>query len=275
MSTVRKAVIPVAGLAVRMRPVSAVLPKAMLPLVEAAGRIRTVLHWILAEVGAAGIDSAVVVASPGQRRMIETYLAAVEGDDRAALPEVRYIPQPGPGGFGDAVARASEFTGEEPFMVLLGDAVYTSAADAPGCAAQVLGAFEARSPAAMIGVQVVAADQLPHVGVCAGQPLGQRVFRCTEFIEKPDADTAAGRLVTPGLPPGRYLAHAGLYVFTSEIYSCLAEVQAGDALELADAQSLLLGRRADEYLLCRIDGRSWDVGTPRGYAAAQAALGPK
>ena len=42
--------------------------------------------------------------------------------------------------------------------------------------------------------------------------------------------------------------------------------------ELTEAQQALLARRGGEYFLCAVDGQTLDVGTPAGYAVAQAAM---
>ena len=45
---IRKALIPIAGKATRLMPVTSAVPKAMLPLVDSADQIRSVLHLIRA-----------------------------------------------------------------------------------------------------------------------------------------------------------------------------------------------------------------------------------
>ena len=124
--------------------------------------------------------------------------------------------------------------------------------------------------------QRVGEDQLSLVGVAAGEPLGDGIYRCTAFVEKPDSATAARELRTPGLPEGEYLAHCGSFVFAPEIFACLSELASstkpGAELELADAQSLLLGRTGGDYLLCESPVRVYDVGTPEGYAEAFQAF---
>jgi UTP--glucose-1-phosphate uridylyltransferase len=282
---VDKALVPIAGLGTRLRPVSSVVPKAMFPLVDAKGRLRAVIHVILAEVAAAGVDEVGVIVSPGQRESMEAYLAAARAAADAAgepaeLPgRIEYILQPEPEGFGEAVLRGGEFVGAgaEGFLLMLGDHVYLPDAGAPPCAGQVAAAFAERRPAAMVGMQPAPAGELPRVGAAGGEPIGERLYRCTDFVEKPDLATARARLATPGLPEDTFLAHCGIYTFTPEIFDCLAELAAGDRgegqeVQLADAQAMLLGRHREDYLLWRIAGRAMDTGTPAGYAAAQVAM---
>ena len=273
-----KAVIPLGGRGSRMRPAANVVPKGLFPLPGADGSVRAVFHEILLEAASAGVASAAAVVSPDRAELFEQYLACLSPRDRAALPEVQWIVQPTPAGLGDALARAEAFTGEEPFLLMLGDHIHAAPPGRASCAAQVLAAFAAHNPAAMIGVHEIGLGDLPRMGVCRGEPfprLPQGVYRCTAFIEKPDAATAGRDLITPGLPPARFLAHAGLYAFTPEIYRHLSSVRpAGGEWELAAAQSSLLAARPSEYLLVRVDGTVHDVGHPAGYRAACQALRP-
>jgi len=278
---IRRALIPIAGLGRRMQPVSSAFCKAMLPLVDGAGRIRPVLHYILAEASAAGIEEAGLIVSPRDMEMVGRYLSAIKDDPDKWPPAVprriELIRQDQPAGFGDAVARGEQFLAGESFMLLLGDYVYLAKPGQNSCAAQVADALENRRAAAMIGVQAVGPEQLDRVGVVQGRPIDGRLYRCTGFIEKPAPAAANERLVTPGLGRGRFLAHCGIYIFAPEIFQCIAavadEVRAeGREIQLADAQSLLLRRRRQDYYLFHVVGRCFDVGTPPGYAAAFAAF---
>ncbi|HAU39303.1 MAG TPA: hypothetical protein DCX07_16535, partial [Phycisphaerales bacterium] len=165
----------------------------------------------------------------------------------------------------------------EPLLVVLGDHIRLPASPEKTCAAQVVEAFVRHGGAAMVGMQVVGEGELRLVGAAAGEPVGPRVYRCTRLIEKPDAETARRRLITPGLSQGTYLAHAGLYAFTSEIFDCLESLAAegrgaGGELQLSDAQSMLLARHPRDYYLLHVAGRVLDVGTADGYASAVAEL---
>jgi len=268
---IRKAVMPIAGLAKRMRPYSAVVPKAMLPLVR-RDILRPVMNWILADVKSAGIDEVGIVASPDQIYMIEHYWKAVMEAGDEDLPEIHILVQDRPAGFGDAVLQAAEYVGSESFALLLGDHVYVSF-DAQPCITQVVQAYEDHSGMAMVGVQAVSDAELCRVGTTAGYPIADRVYRCRAFVEKPSIDIARDQLRTIGLAEGQYLAHCGIYVFQPIIFDCLREMAStrptDSELELTGAQSLLLERFGDSYFLFHISGRALDVGSPEGYAKAQ------
>lgn len=275
LPAIRKALIPVAGRGTRMGPLAQVVPKAMFPLVDAAGRVRPVVHWICAEAAGAGIHQVALIVSPGHLETIRGYFSVVAGQASDLPREIVYIPAE-PLGFGYAVLQGEAFIGGEPFVVFLGDHVHQAEANSPPCAAQVVAAFESRPGSAMIGMQVVGPEDLPRVGVAAGEPLDRHVYRCTALMEKPDLAAALTHLITPGLGPDRFLAHGGIYVFSPQIFDCLRAVQAryptGTDLPLADAQVELLARRRQDYYLVEIAGRVFDTGTPLGYATAQAAF---
>ena len=273
---VRRALIPVAGLGTRLRPMSSVVPKAMFPLVSGAGRIRPIVHYICAEALAAGIEEIALIVTPGQEQTFRQYIAAARQAGDADVPtRVEYIPAE-PRGFGYAIARGADFVGGQPFMIILGDHVHLADPGREPCGAQVIQAFTEHGGAAMIGMHTVGPEALGLVGVARGEPIRGNVFRCTHFVEKPDLAVARKLLRSPGLPEDQFLAHCGIYLFTSEIFQCLADLAAklpeGKELQLADAQSLLLKRRPNDYYLVRIAGRALDTGTPETYAAALEAM---
>jgi len=279
------AVIPVAGLGTRLAPATRAVTKALFPLVCPDGSVRPVADLIAREAVSARCERICFVTSPGQAGPLRKYF-----EHEADLSErVSYVEDVEPLGFGYAVFSAREFAGDGPVMVFLGDHIHLSSPPAASPAAQVAEAFLAARPAAMVGVQLVDRSRLHLVGVCRGEPVEGRAearerssaprantYRCTEIAEKPDLALATERLVTPSLPPGTFLAHAGIYAFTAEIFDCLAPLVAarGENAEvgLTEAQQVLLARHDRDYLLRLVEGDTYDLGTPAGYLAGQKAL---
>jgi len=275
---ISKALIPIAGTGTRMAPVTHAMPKAMLPLPAGPSSMLPVLHWILAEVAAAGVGEAMLICSAGQVDIVQRYLEVASSAGLPKLPgKIHMELQTRPAGFGDAVATGKEFVGSEPFLLMLGDHVYIPAQGADPCASQVLQAFESNDAVATVGVQSVCTEQLAQVGVPKGQPLKDGLYKCEDFLEKPDKAAAERRLHTPGLSSGHFLGHCGIYVFDPEIFRCLTELATEAArnaceLQLADAQSLLLTEHPEQYFLREIKGRAYDTGTPAEYVKAVAAF---
>ncbi len=79
-STVRKAVIPVAGLGTRHFPASHAVKKELFPVVGPDGIARALFHYHLLELEAAGIEEICIIVQPGEEAMIRAYLQG-PGDD--------------------------------------------------------------------------------------------------------------------------------------------------------------------------------------------------
>ncbi len=133
---VKTALIPVAGKGTRLGPITSIVPKAMLPLVDSSDNVLTVLHIIIKQVLQAGIERLGIIISPWQQEMLQKYFYAVdeqEGEDLSNI--IEYIIQPSPSGFGDAVLRGADFVGQESFLLLLGDHIHIQDSGATSCTA--------------------------------------------------------------------------------------------------------------------------------------------
>lgn len=274
---IKKAVVPVAGKGTRLMPITSVVPKALLPLVVGDNIIQCILHLIIEQVVLGGIEEVGIVVSEGQVDLIRQYFKSVISSGFSKLPSnIEYIIQKTPAGFGDAVLQAADFIGDDSFVLLLGDHIHVADNNRSLYVHKIVKAFQNSDGVAMIGVQQVPASELSKVGVVGGERIKDNIYRCIDFIEKPDVQTARQQLKTDNLPEGKFLAHCGIYAFTAEIFDCLLHVSkiiegTGGEIELSDAQSLLLERYPDRYLLFEIAGRAYDIGTPAGYFDAQMA----
>lgn len=275
---IQKAIIPVAGRGTRMMPMTSVMPKAMFPLVDHRGNIYSALHIILKEVKSAGIEQVGIIVSPWQTEILKEYFTTVYQSNPEQLPEkIEYITQTTPDGFGDAVLQGKDFIGNEPFVLLLGDHLYIEDRNTQSCLAQVINAFNSMNPAAMIGVQMVSIEELSRVGAARGVQISHNIYRCTDFIEKPTPEIAREQLAMEEFPEDTFLAHCGIYVFSQGIFGCLSKIsvlaqQTGKEVELAKAQAMFLKEYPEEYLLYKISGQAYDIGTPLGYARTQIAF---
>ena len=71
MTAVRTAILPAAGLATRFLPVTKAVPKELLPLGN-----KPVIHWIVEEAVAAGVEEIVLVISPDKTAIREYFSPA-------------------------------------------------------------------------------------------------------------------------------------------------------------------------------------------------------
>jgi UTP--glucose-1-phosphate uridylyltransferase len=99
---IRKALIPVAGRATRLRPASYAVPKGLFPLVDLDRRVKPVVQLILEEAFASGVDEACLVTGPGEdqpyRRFFDALVQSGEPAWQDLAGRVRFALQPLPEG---------------------------------------------------------------------------------------------------------------------------------------------------------------------------------
>jgi UTP--glucose-1-phosphate uridylyltransferase len=262
--TVRKAVIPAAGLGTRFLPATKAIPKEMLPIVD----IPTI-QYVVEEAAASGIEHVVLVTGRGKETIVdhfdrapelEAFLGSKGKDELVAMVraiadrvEVIAIRQKEPRGLGHAVLAARPAVGDEPFAVLLGDDIFDAE---PPCTRQLIDVFEVRGRA-VIALLRVSEEQTAAYGVIRGSPLGGGLHEVSGTVEKP----------APGTAPST-LAIMGRYVLPPEIFPMIERTEPGTGgeIQLTDALDRL---RAEHGLLgYELEGRRYDAGDKLGYLQA-------
>lgn len=257
MTKVTKAVIPAAGLGTRMLPAAKAIPKELLPILD-----RPTIQYVMEEAALAGIRDVILVSSPA-KRSIEQHFARddaltnrLKSANKAKLLEsverlaerirVSAVDQLEQKGLGHAVAQARSKIFDEPFLCLLGDAVFTG--DSPS--QQLVEAYR-EFGTAVIGLEEVPLEKVSRYGVIGGTEVRKGVFKIDTLVEKPPPDKA----------PSRY-AIAARYVLTPAIFDCLDRVEPGalGEIQLTDALKLLLEREPIHGIELR--GERHDIGDP-------------
>jgi UTP--glucose-1-phosphate uridylyltransferase len=221
---------------------------------------------VLEEAAGAGVEEFGVVVCPGD----ENAYAEATGP---LCSRVRFIVQDAPRGYGHAVLCGRSFTGDDPFLHLVGDHLHVSQA-ANSCARQLLDIAAAEN-APVSAVQPTRESQLTAFGAVGGRLVGgdRPLYQIEAVIEKPTPTVAEQQLIVPGLRAGFYLCFFGMHVLDREIYELLEEQrrEAPDRLlGLSPALHALASRR--RYLAFSIAGRRFDIGAPYGLLFAQLAL---
>ena len=254
---VRKAVITAAGVHQRALPLQV--------LIDRDGIEKPILRILLEEVFAAPIEEACLIVAPSDRA---SYSRAA-GD---LVQRVQFIEQPSPGGYAHAVFCARPFTGNDPFLHLVGDHVYLGSSQGrPACR---LVALAEREDCAVSSVQPARENHIGHYGVVGGQPVAGRpgVYRIEVVKEKPTPTEAEEHLIVPGLRAGYYLCFFGMHVLTAGVMDLL-----GTGLRMADSRVTLSGvlnqlARREQYLALEESNRRYDVGVRYGLLTAQMAV---
>ena len=256
---IRKAVIPAAGFGTRMLPAAKAVPKELLPVLD-----RPTIQYVVEECAAAGADDVLLVTSRDKKAVedhfdrspeLEQRLAAggkeslLAGvNDLAARVKVHATRQPSQRGLGDAVNQARRHVGDQPFLCLLGDTIFSGADILP--ARQLVDAYR-EFGTSVIGLEEVPAEKVSRYGVVGGTVVRQGVLRLETLVEKPSPQDAPSRL-----------AVAARYVLTPAVFDCLDATPPGKGgeIQLTDALRLLLAREPIHGVVLR--ARRHDIGNP-------------
>jgi UTP--glucose-1-phosphate uridylyltransferase len=267
-TSVRKAVIPAAGLGTRFLPATKAQPKEMLALVD-----KPAIQYVVEEAVRSGITDILIITGRGKRSLedhfdrsfeLEYYLQAAgkyetlkEMQAIAEMADIHYVRQGEPKGLGHAVAVARQHVGNEPFAVMLGDDIMHERA---GVLDSMLHAFESRG-GAIVALKEVERQEIRFYGCATPEPIDDHLVRILDIVEKPPVESAPSNL-----------AVMGRYVFPPQIFDALEEVPPGTGgeIQLTDAIKVLLGTEPVYGWTFR-HGR-FDVGNKLDYLRATVEL---
>lgn len=276
----RYAVIPLAGLASRLYPVTKVVPKALLPIPGKDGSLRPAVDWIVREALDSKVEEIILVVSPRDGELINRYftepptenLAGVAGERilnaweelRDLGDRLRYVYQQEPAGFGDAVLQTKEIVGSEPFILLLGDHLYKSHSPI-SCVQQVLN-VGVEFGKGVLGVRRRNESEIHQYGVVGVRaiPDETNIYELTDMREKPSLNPETATLRIPGNKP-QYFCVFGIYLLPGKFMEYLENAKQQHQGELDLSAALQTWIKTDGGFACEVVGDFLDVGTPANF----------
>jgi len=274
--TIRKAVLPVAGLGTRFLPATKAQPKEMLPIVD-----KPLVQYAAEEVAASGVPIVIFVTGRGKDAIedhfdvsfeLEHQLAGRGKEDLraqmrsiAGLLQMTYVRQKEPLGLGHAILTARDLVGDEPFAVLLSDDIIDSRLP---CLKQMIEVFE-RYGRSVVAIQRVERSAVSSYGIIKGSAVADdhwkgRLYRVDDMVEKPAPRNAPSDL-----------AIIGRYILTPAIFAELASTRrgAGGEIQLTDALRRLLDKEPIYGYI--FDGKRYDAGDKLGFLQATVEMALK
>ena len=262
--SVKKAIIPAAGLGTRFLPATKAQAKEMLPIVD-----KPTLQYIIEEAIESGIEEILIVTGRNKKSIEDHFDRSVELEleleqkgktamlemvqDISNMVNIHYIRQKEPKGLGHAIHCAKSFIGNEPFAVLLGDDIVDASTP---CLKQMIDAYD-EYKTTVLGVQEVARENVDKYGILDVKHIEDRVYKVKDMVEKPSIEEAPSNI-----------AILGRYIITPEIFNIL-ENQApgkGGEIQLTDALQTLATKEA--IYAYNFEGRRYDVGDKLGFLEA-------
>ena len=267
--TIKKAILPVAGLGTRFLPASKSIPKEMVTVVD-----RPAIEYVVREAVAAGIEQIILVTHSSKASIenyfdrnfeLETTLEQKQKFDllkeiKDILPahvSVVSVRQPQPLGLGHAVLCAKSIVGNDDFAVLLPD-VLVKDADLTNDLSLMIQRFN-ETHASQIMVEAVPdhlVDQYGIVDVASVPNEGQSIVM-QGIVEKPAVGSAPSNLSV-----------VGRYILPAEIMQLLEQTPkgAGNEIQLTDAIAML--QQTNTVEAYRMKGQTFDCGSKLGYLKA-------
>ena len=262
--TVKKAVLPVAGLGTRFLPATKAMPKEMLTVVD-----KPVIQYAVEEALAAGIEEFIFITgrdkSAIENHFDRPYELADMLEKRGKTKELDavlnilpdhvrcyYTRQGQPKGLGHAIGCARGIVGDEPFAVVLPDDIIQSKQNTLG---EMIKTYEDTGKSVVL-TQEVPLMRTKNYGILdvAGKEVENQRVPVSGFVEKPGPDKA------PSL-----LGITGRYVLSPKIFDLIEKEDPGygGEIQLTDAMHTLA--QQEGFYGYVLDGQRFDCGDKVGF----------
>jgi glucose-1-phosphate thymidylyltransferase len=222
-----KGVVLAGGLGTRLRPLTAVTNKHLLPVYN-----QPMIYYPIQTLVNAGIDDIMIVTGGNSAG---DFLKLLGNGMAFGLKHINYTYQEGEGGIADALSLAAHFASGDPICVVLGDNIIE------GNIVKAVRAYRHQGGGAKIMLKEVSDPQ--RFGVPELQD--RKVVRIEEKPEKPKSQYAV----------------VGIYMYDAEVFKFIEKLEpsARGELEITDVNNLYIER--DEMTWDELDGWWTDAGT--------------
>ena len=267
--SIKKAILPVAGLGTRFLPASKSIPKEMVTVVD-----RPAIEYVVKEAVAAGIEQ-IILVTHSSKASIENYFdrnfeleTTLENRKKIDLlkeiteilpPHISVISvrQPQALGLGHAVLCAKAVVGNDDFAVLLPDVLVKDPSETNDLSLMIQRFNETQ--ASQIMVEAVPDNLVDQYGIVdvASTPAEGHSIQMQGIVEKPAVGTAPSNLSV-----------VGRYILPAKIMQLLEQTPkgAGNEIQLTDAIAML--QETDTVEAYRMKGQTFDCGSKLGYLKA-------
>lgn len=271
MNKITKAVIPCGGMGTRFLPITKAVPKEILPIVDTP-----VLDYIVQEAVDSGITDILIIINKNKETIRNYFTPSAELEDKLAAngksdyvkilkniysrAQISFAYQEKPLGSADAVYKAKDFTGNDPFCLAWGDDLIVG--EKPVMAQLAEGYYRFGVP--VLGVQYFGGDDIVKYGVAKISSSDGRAHKCDSIVEKPSLDSIPSRL-----------ASLGRYVLDARVYSAIEKTPVGKGGEYQLTDTLNLMCSEPGVYAYEFEGRRYDMGDKFGAVTAEVELALK
>ncbi|CAB3289305.1 Putative UTP--glucose-1-phosphate uridylyltransferase [Methanocaldococcus lauensis] len=264
---IKKAVIPVAGFGTRLLPITKAQPKEMLPVVN-----KPIVQYVVEDLVEAGIKNILFVTGKGKQAIENHFdinyelecklkdsnkydlLKAIKEIDN--LGNIFYTRQKEQKGLGDAILYGEEFVGDEYFIAMVGDTIYSE-----NIVKDLIKVHE-KYGCSVIALERVPMEEVYKYGVVEGEEIEEGIYKIKNMVEKPKVEEAPSNLII-----------TGAYLLSPKIFEKIRQTPPGRGreIQITDALNLLL--KEEEVLGVEIKCKRYDIGDVLGWLKANVEIG--
>ena len=280
---ITKAIIPVAGNGSRMYPITKLLRKAFLPIIDKDGILKPAIMSLLEELDEAGIEKICLIIDADDRKEYAKFFEQELSEDLVTKlssemleyeskiqrigKKIEYVYQKEKLGLGHAVSLCENFAGNDPVLLVLGDQLYRTDAN-ESCTTQLLNSF-AENNKMTVSVYEIPLKEVSRYGIlCGNIEKGKNYYVVDQMYEKPEPTYAKENLYTMSNNQKKYYSVFGEYIITKSVFDKLKENIENDVRERGEFQltSALESVRQKEGMIAFIpDGEMLDIGNVESY----------
>ena len=280
---ITKAIIPLAGNGTRMYPITKLLKKAFLPIIDSDNIVKPFIMVLLEELDKAGIEEICLVIDREDQKDYDKFFKEPLSNEVAAKlspglleyetriqsigKKLRYVYQDEKLGFGHAVSLCEEFAGGDNVLLALGDQLYITNSGKL-CTTQLLENFE-KTGLLTVSVCPVSLDDVSRYGILSGAINDKdNYYVVDKMYEKPEKEYAREYLYTKRGNEKLYYSVLGEYILTPSVFKKLRDNIENHRTENGEYEltSVLDYVRSQEGMVAYIaDGEMEDIGNVEAY----------
>lgn len=262
--SIKKAIIPAAGLGTRFLPATKAQPKEMLPILD-----KPTIQYIVEEAVASGIEEILIITGRNKKSIEDHFDKSVELENElknrhkdellklvqniSNMVNIYYIRQKEPRGLGHAISLAKSFVDDSPFAVMLGDDIVDSSTP---CLKQLINCYD-KYKTSILGVQPVKKEAISKYGIVSGNEIEENVYKVNDMIEKPKIEDAPSNI-----------AILGRYIITPEIFKILEQTKPDKSNEIQLTDALRELSKHEAMYAYSFEGKRFDAGDKFGFLQA-------
>lgn len=271
MSSITKAIFPIAGLGTRFLPATKSIPKEMLIILD-----KPIIEWAVIEAALSGIKEMIFVTSSRKNSIIEHFdkseilenaLKRKNKNEKidvirsqTTLGSFTFIIQDEPKGLGHAVWCARKLIGKkEDFAVILPDDIILSKIPA---IKQLINIHSQTRGGSVIGLEKVKKKDVSKYGVIKIKKKMSNFYSISNLVEKPKIKDAPSNLTI-----------VGRYILNQKIFEDLSSQKRGFGGEIQLTDSLLNLVGSPGLFGVEFDGNRYDCGNKLGFIEANLNFG--